>query len=234
MMMLQQVVMRKEVWSLCLIKLQSSVEVLERLVTGKICNLVLVEELLTRSFWNLRLVSSKRLVLGCGLQWSGASRWIWMRRRRLGWALVGRRGSVAPGRRSKRPRLKRVSGRRARVGLQGDVERSQAKKMGRLVEESRSCGRQSWRTRTLPRLEWVPCSIWRGARASSIRRRRAGKIWVSRTLFARITKLTTRAGKIKRRMTGKEEEAETVAHSTTIVVNVLQVDRRLVAFLFRE
>ena len=60
--MLQQVVMRKEVWSLCSIKLQSSVEVLERWenvnlieliqtetylkyikirsATGKICNLV--------------------------------------------------------------------------------------------------------------------------------------------------------------------------------------------------
>merc|ERR1719402_704463 len=137
-------------------------------------------------------------------------------RRRPALALAGGGGSAAPGRRGRRPRSRRASGRRVLVGLQGDEERSRAEKMVE-VEASKSYGLQSWRKRTLPRQEWEPCSTWRGARASSTRRRRAGKTWVSRISFARITRLMIRAGKTKRRMIGREGVVEIVALTGRLV-----------------
>merc|ERR1712115_307899 len=112
------------------------------------------------------------------------------------------------GRRWRKRRLKKANGKRALEGLLGDVGKNQAKRTARLVEASRSYVLQSLTRRSWPRRGWVRCSTWQGGKASWTRRRRQRRTWASKISFAKITKLTTKAGRIKRRMTGRGGEAE--------------------------
>merc|ERR1711972_318792 len=103
-----------------------------------------------------------------------------------------------------------ANGKRALEGLLGDAGKNQAKRTAKLVEASRSYVLPSLTRRSWPRRGWVRGSTWRGGKASWTRRRRRRRTWASKISFAKITRLTTKAGRIKRRMTGRggEEEIE--------------------------
>merc|ERR1719150_3441459 len=120
--------------------------------------------------------------------------------------------------------LKKANGKRALEGLLGDAGKNQAKRTAKLVEASKSYVLPSLTRRSWPRRGWVRCSTWPGGKASWTRRRRLRRIWASKISFAKITRLTTKAGKTKRKMTGREGEVEI---EVLMVQQALSLRRRI-------
>merc|ERR1719323_1899958 len=97
-----------------------------------------------------------------------------------------------------------------------------------LVEASKSYVLPSLTRRSWLRRGWVRCSTWPGGKASWTRRRRRRRTWASKISFARITRLTTKAGRIKRRTIERGGEAEI---EVLMVQQALSLRRRITSQL---